>query len=283
MRKVTVVDTHAAAARTHARDSALQGASVASDRLNDAAVQVDGLTHEYQSGAGSVLALDGVDLAVAEGEFVALVGPSGCGKSTLLRVLAGLIEPSGGTALVHGGRPQEARGELAVGLVTQDPGLLPWRTVAANVALPLEVTGATGDVDALLRLVGIDGFAGYHPRELSGGMRQRVALARALAHAPRLLLMDEPFGSLDEFSREEMGLELVRIWERERISVLFVTHSIREAVMVADRVLVMSAAPGRIVADVAVTMERPRSQELEHTPEFGELVAVVRSEMAGRS
>jgi NitT/TauT family transport system ATP-binding protein len=276
---VTVVDTPAAAARTPAPG----GAVVPSDRLTDAAVLVDGLTHEYQSGAGAVLALGGLDLAVAEGEFVALVGPSGCGKSTLLRILAGLIEPSGGRALVHGGRPQEARGELAVGLVTQDPGLLPWRTVAANVALPLEVTGATGDVDALLRLVGIDGFAGYHPRELSGGMRQRVALARALAHAPRLLLMDEPFGSLDEFSREEMGLELIRIWERERISVLFVTHSIREAVMVADRVLVMSAAPGCIVADVAVTMARPRSQELEHTPEFGELVAAVRGEMAGRS
>ncbi len=248
-----------------------------------AAVRVDGLAHQYDAGAGSVLALGGLDLAVADGEFVALVGPSGCGKSTLLRILAGLLEPSGGTALVNGERPESARRELAVGLVTQDPGLLPWRTVAGNVALPLEVTGATGDVGELLRLVDIDGFAGYHPRELSGGMRQRVALARALVHGPRLLLMDEPFGSLDEFSREEMGLELLRIWERERISVLFVTHSIREAVMVADRVLVMSAAPGRIVADVAVTLPRPRSQELDQTSEFAELVAAVRRGMGGRA
>ena len=137
-------------------------------------------------------------------------------------------------------------------------------------------------MDALLRRVGIAEFAAYHPRELSGGMRQRVALARALAHGPRLLLMDEPFGSLDEFSREAMGLELLRLWERERVSVLFVTHSIREAVMLADRVAVMSAAPGRMVADVPVTVPRPRSQRLDGTPQFTELVATVRQAMGGQ-
>ena len=247
-----------------------------------AAVAARGLAHEYRSAAGSLLALDGVDLEVGDGEFVALVGPSGCGKSTLLRVLAGLLAPSAGEVRVLGGSAADARAGRRIGVVTQEPGLLPWRTVAANVRLSLEVAGVRADVDALLRRVGIAEFAAYHPRELSGGMRQRVALARALAHGPRLLLMDEPFGSLDEFSREEMGLELVRLWERERISVLFVTHSIREAVMLADRVAVMSATPGRMVADVPVTLPRPRSQQLDGTPAFAELVATVRRAMGGR-
>lgn len=229
-----------------------------------------------------MLALEGVDLTVGEGEFVALVGPSGCGKSTLLRILAGLIEPSAGSVLIHGEEPRPARRSHAIGLVTQDPGLLPWRTVAGNVSLPLEVTGASADVPALLERVGIADFAAYHPRELSGGMRQRVALARALAHGPQLLLMDEPFGSLDEFSREQMGLELLRIWERDRISVLFVTHSIREAVMLADRVLVMSPQPGRIVAELPITLDRPRSRELDQTARFTELVLATRGAMGGR-
>lgn len=229
-----------------------------------------------------MLALEGVDLTVGDGEFVALVGPSGCGKSTLLRILAGLIEPSAGSVRIHGEAPQPARRSHAIGLVTQDPGLLPWRTVEGNVALPLEVTGATADVPALLGRVGIAAFAAYHPRELSGGMRQRVALARALAHGPQLLLMDEPFGSLDEFSREEMGLELLRIWERDRISVLFVTHSIREAVLLSDRVLVMSPQPGRIVAELAVTFDRPRSQDLDQTAQFAELVLATRRAVGSR-
>jgi NitT/TauT family transport system ATP-binding protein len=255
---------------------------IASSAPPAAAVHVDGLTHEYQAGAGPVLALDGIDLTVDEGEFVALVGPSGCGKSTLLRILAGLIEPSAGSVLIHGEEPQPARRSHAIGLVTQDPGLMPWRTVAGNVALALEVTGASADVPALLERVGIGDYAAYHPRELSGGMRQRVALARALAHGPQLLLMDEPFGSLDEFSREEMGLELLRIWERDRISVLFVTHSIREAVLLADRVVVMTPQPGRIAADLAITLERPRTQALDQTSQFTDLVLATRNAMGGR-
>ena len=151
--------------------------------------------------------------------------------------------------------------------------------MAANVALPLQVTGARADVGALLTRVGIAEFAGYHPRELSGGMRQRVALARALAHGPRLLLMDEPFGALDEFSREELRLELLRIWERDRVSVLFVTHTIREAVLLSDRVLVMSPSPGRMVADLSIALPRPRSDALEETPEFASQVAQVRDAM----
>ena len=247
-----------------------------------AAVDVSGLGHQYVADAGAVQALDGFDLRVGNGEFVALVGPSGCGKSTLLHILAGLLAPTDGSALVRGAAPQVALTSHAVGLVTQDPGLLPWRTVSDNVSLVLEVTGASADVPELLGRVGIEAFADYHPRELSGGMRQRVALARALAHSPRLLLMDEPFGSLDEFSREDIGLELLRIWERDRVSILFVTHSIREAVLLADRVVVMSAAPGRIIADLPVQLPRPRSQALEQTPDFAAAVAEVRRAMGGR-
>ena len=244
-----------------------------------AAVEVRGLSHRYLADAGALLALDGVNLNVGDGEFVSLVGPSGCGKTTLLRVIAGLLEPSAGSLRVLGGSAEEARASRGIGLITQDPGLLPWRTVAANVALPLQVTGARADVGALLTRVGIAEFAGYHPRELSGGMRQRVALARALAHGPRLLLMDEPFGALDEFSREELRLELLRIWERDRVSVLFVTHTIREAVLLSDRVLVMSPSPGRMVADLPIALPRPRSDALEETPEFASQVAQVRDAM----
>ena len=250
----------------------------------EAAVRVRGLWHEYRSDAGPLLALDDVDLEVADGEFVSLVGPSGCGKSTLLRILAGLLQPSSGRVQVlgdgvRGEGAAAARPGRGIGLVTQEPGLLPWRTVAGNVALPLEVTGARTNVAALLARVGIAAFADYHPRELSGGMRQRVAIARALAHGPRLLLMDEPFGSLDEFSREAMGQELLRIWERDRVSVLFVTHSIREAVMLSDRVLVMSAAPGRVVANLEVELPRPRVPQLDEAPEFAEQVARARAAM----
>jgi NitT/TauT family transport system ATP-binding protein len=242
----------------------------------DRAVAVRGLSHRFAADAGEVLALDDVALDVAAGEFVSIVGPSGCGKTTLLRAVAGLVEPSEGRLEVLDVSPREARSGHALGIVTQEPGLLPWRTVEANVALALEVTGRSGDVGALLSRVGIAPFAGYHPKELSGGMRQRVALARALAHGPRLLLMDEPFGALDELSRESMRLELLRIWERERISVLFVTHSIREAVLLSDRVVVMSPSPGHVVADVPIDLPRPRFEAQEAEPAFASAVAEVR-------
>ncbi len=189
-----------------------------------------------------------------------------------------MLEPEGERPRVVGGDPVQTRAARAIGLVTQEPGLLPWRTVAGNVALTYELARrrpARGAVAALLARVGILPFAGYHPRELSGEMRQRVA--RALAHGPRLLLMDEPFGALDELSREQLRLELLRIWERDRISVLFVTHSIREAVLLSDRVAVMSPGPGRVVANIPVTLPRPRSEALEDTPAFAEHVARVRA------
>ncbi len=249
------------------------------------ALRMRRVVHRYTSGHQSLLALDNVDLDVREGEFVSLVGPSGCGKSTLLRTAAGLLTPRAGEVSVLGGTAEEASAAYQLGLVTQDAGLLPWRTVAGNVSLTLQLTGGNRDikatVEALLRRVGMERFATYYPRQLSGGMRQRVALARALAHGPRLLLMDEPFGALDELSREQLRLELLRIWERDRMSVLFVTHSIREAVLLADRVVVLSPAPGCPVADIDIELARPRSEALEETPEFMAYVRRIRAALGG--
>ena len=253
------------------------------DGARRAGIALSGVTHRYPAGRGhaeGLLALAGVELRVAAGEFVSLVGPSGCGKTTLLRIVAGLLEPSRGETRILGGTPDAARAAQAIGLVTQEPGLLPWRTVEANVALTLELAGRRverAELAALLDRVGIRPFAGYHPHALSGGMRQRVALARALAHRPRLLLMDEPFGALDELSREELRLELLRLWERERVSVLFVTHSIREAVLLSDRVAAMSPRPGRVVAEIPIDLPRPRREALEETVAFAEHVARIRA------
>jgi NitT/TauT family transport system ATP-binding protein len=243
-------------------------------------VAVRGVTHRYPGADGrALLALDRVDLDVRAGEFVSIVGPSGCGKSTLLRLVAGLIALQVGGIEVLGGAPGDAQRAHALGLVSQEPGLLPWRDVAANVRLPLDVTGAPDParVSALLDQVGIAEFAAYRPGALSGGMRQRVALARALVHRPRLLLMDEPFGALDELSREAMRLELLRIWEQERIAVLFVTHSVAEAVLLSDRVVVMSGRPGRVRAVIDVPLPRPRGEAQESSAVFVETAAAVRA------
>jgi NitT/TauT family transport system ATP-binding protein len=212
-----------------------------------AAVALAGVDKRF----GDVHALDGIDLEVGAGEFVSLIGPSGCGKSTLLRIVADLEQPTGGEALVGGKSPQQARLDQDYGIAFQQAGLLEWRTVAENVELPLHVHGV-GKVERrarateLLTLVGLHEFAGARPSELSGGMQQRVAIARALAPSPRLLLMDEPFGALDEMTRERMQAELLRIIGETGAAVLFVTHSIPEAVVLSDRVVVMSPRPGRI-------------------------------------
>lgn len=238
------------------------------------------MSHHYRVNDESVAALHGVDLTVEAGEFVAVVGPSGCGKTTLLRAIAGLLAHSSGDVTVLGGSSDEARRSRALGLVTQDPGLLPWLNVRDNVGLTLDVTGNKANkhdiVQELLERVGIDRFADYYPGQLSGGMRQRVALARALAHRPRLLLMDEPFGALDELAREEIRLELLRVLEQEPASVVFVTHSIREAVLLADRVAVMTGSPGGVRSVVQIELERPRLMSLEDRPEFQELVSRIR-------
>ena len=246
-----------------------------------AAIRVGGVSHVYVGADGPLAAVVGVTVEVPVGEFVSLVGPSGCGKSTLLRAVAGLLSPTQGAVEVFGRSTRIAQRDREIGLVAQDSGLFPWRTVEENVRLPLEIVGGDADIPALLDRVGIFGFERYRPAELSGGMRQRAALARALVHGPRLLLMDEPFGALDELSREAMRRELLALCEAERITVLFVTHAVREAVLLSDRILVMSPRPGRIVDDLRVPLPRPRTPDVEDSPPFIETVGRIRRALAG--
>jgi len=232
-------------------------------------IALRGVTKEYRTRTGNVLAVTDLTFQVQEREFVALLGSSGCGKSTVLKMIAGLIPPSGGEVLLKD-RPVTEPLE-SVGMVFQSPVLLRWRTVLGNVLFPADALGRgrAGYRDRaleLLKLVGLEGFEGKYPYELSGGMAQRVSLSRALLLDPDLMLMDEPFGALDALTREEMNLELLRIWEERRKTILFVTHSISEAVFLADRVLVMSARPGRIVAERTVDLPRPRALEVSYEP-----------------
>jgi len=224
------------------------------------AVSVTGVGRVFPTRKSSVTALQAVDLTIAPGEFVSLIGPSGCGKSTLLRLIADLDSPTSGTISVFGKTARQARLDHDYGIAFQQAGLLPWRSIADNIALPLEVhkvdrTARKHRVEELLEMVGLTDFAKSYPDQLSGGMQQRVAIARALAESPRLLLMDEPFGALDEITRERMQSELIRITKETGAAVVFVTHSIPEAVFLSDRVVVMSPRPGRIVDIVAAGPE----------------------------
>ena len=235
----------------------------------------------YQGGKTDAVveALKEVDLQVEEGTFTSLIGPSGCGKSTLLRVLADLIAPTGGSVSIAGQQPRVARLARQIGFVFQEPALLDWRSILENVALPLELQGvgrAEREQEArrLISLVGLDGFEAAWPSQLSGGMRQRAAIARALSTSPRVMLMDEPFGALDQITRDRMNLELVRIFEATGVTVLFVTHSIREAVLLSDQVVVMSPRPGRIVRQIEVGLPRPRDLSVRDSAAFGELVSL---------
>ena len=239
------------------------------------AIAVQDLAKVYTTRDGPLSALDSVTFEVAETEFVAVVGRSGCGKTTMLKILGGLVAKTGGTVRVDG--VEVTRPVRDAGIVFQAPTLLPWRTVLDNVLLPaellrLDLALARRRARELLELVGLGGFERRLPRELSGGMQQRAAISRALIHDPRLLLLDEPFGALDALTREEMNLELLRIWsERKKTSVL-ITHSIPEAVFLADRVIVMTPRPGRIAAIVPVTLPRPRTASMRLSPEFAGLV-----------
>jgi NitT/TauT family transport system ATP-binding protein len=235
---------------------------------------------------GNVTALQHIDLQIEPGEFVSLIGPSGCGKSTLLRVIGDLIQPSEGTVEVNGKSARQARSDHDYGMVFQDSVLFDWRTVARNVGLPLEVLGwdrakKKARVDEMLRLVELENFGDHHPWQLSGGMQMRVAIARALSFEPSLLLMDEPFGALDEMTRERLNIELLGIWQRMQSTVVFVTHSISEAVFLSTRVVVMSPRPGRIAGIVPVDLSQPRTADTREDPHFFELVTEVRELLRG--
>jgi NitT/TauT family transport system ATP-binding protein len=252
----------------------------------EAALWIRGLGMVYAGrGGAEVEALAAVDLTVADREFVAIVGPSGCGKSTLRKLVTGLRRPTRGAIALYGRAVEGPRSD--VGIVFQSPVLLPWRTVLDNVLLPADVLRLPraeyrDRALALLELVGLGGFAGRYPQELSGGMQQRAAIARALIHDAKLLMMDEPFGALDAMTREGMNLELQRIWLAQRKTVVFITHSIAEAVFLADRIVVMSPRPGRILEVIANPMPRLRSLDDTLKPEFGELVRRVRVLLGGQ-
>jgi NitT/TauT family transport system ATP-binding protein len=245
------------------------------------AITVQGLAKVFEGAPDPVTALDGVELTVAPGDFLSLIGPSGCGKTTLLRIIGDLVQPTAGQVRVNGKPAHQARLDRDYGMVFQSPVLMDWRTVSRNVELPLEIMGVDRiermqrSAD-LLHLVELDGFGDRHPWQLSGGMQQRVAMARALAPRPGLLLMDEPFGALDEMTRERLNLELTRIWTQTGTTVIFVTHSISEAVFLSTRVAVMSARPGRIRAIVEIDLPRPRSAAHRESTRFFELVTEVR-------
>jgi NitT/TauT family transport system ATP-binding protein len=240
-------------------------------------VEINGVSKQF----GETTALQGIDLEIGEREFVSLIGPSGCGKSTLLRVIGDLIEPSSGTVAVNGKPARQARNDRDYGIVFQDPVLYDWRTVAKNVALPLEMARWSRQkrnerVKKMLALVELEGFANHRPWQLSGGMQQRVSIARALSFDPALLLMDEPFGALDEMTRERLNMELLKIWEASGSTIVFVTHSIAEAVFLSTRVVVMSPRPGRISDVIPVDLPQPRTASTREEPRFFELVTRVR-------
>lgn len=239
-------------------------------------IHADAVSKTFNVGKRALTAVEDVSFAVEPGEFVSIIGPSGCGKSTMLKLVADIYQPTGGQLTVNGRSPREARLAREIGMVFQDPALFPWRNVLANVLLPLEIADqldreSRRESEELLRLVGLGDFLEASPDQLSGGMKQRVAIARALVLEPRLFLLDEPFGALDEITRKRMNLELLRIWTQRQTSALLITHSLSEAVFLSDRVLVMSARPGTITSDVRIDLPRPRQIEMYREHHFFEL------------
>jgi NitT/TauT family transport system ATP-binding protein len=266
---------------TSGHPTASEGSTTSTPVPGQALVSVRGVTKRFGDGSDAVTALSDVSIDVPTGSFWSLIGPSGCGKSTLLRVMGDLIEPTDGSVTVGGKSAAEARRSRDYGMVFQKPTLFNWRTVRRNVELPLEILGMGREerrrrADDMLRLVELGDFATKRPGQLSGGMQQRVAIARALSFEPSLLLMDEPFGALDEITRERMNDELLQIWQRLRTTVVFVTHSIPEAVFLSSHIVVMSPRPGRILAEIDVDLPYPRSEETRESTRYFELVTEVR-------
>jgi NitT/TauT family transport system ATP-binding protein len=246
------------------------------ERATRTAVSVRGAEKVFSLSRGkSLQALAEVDIEIQEGEFVAIIGPSGCGKSTVLRLAAGLDSPTSGSVEIFGAEPRELAKQHRLGVAFQEHALLPWASVRSNIALPYKVAGRKVDdarVDGLIELVGLKGFEKARPKQLSGGMRQRVSIARALALSPDLLLLDEPFGALDAVTRRRMNAELARIWGEEKITTILVTHDVDEALILADRVIVMTGRPGRVRTVKNVDFQRPRDAATSRSPEFHELV-----------
>jgi NitT/TauT family transport system ATP-binding protein len=252
-------------------------------------IEAQDLSLTFETGDGPVFALSNISLRVAEGEFVSLIGPSGCGKTTLLRIIADLEKPSSGTIAVNGLSPEEARLKRQYGYVFQAPALYPWRTVVRNIRLPLEIMGVSRNEQKAraarnIDLVNLKGFEQKYPWQLSGGMQQRVSIARALSFDPKLLLMDEPFGALDEIVRDGLNLQLLKLWHETKKTVVFVTHSIPEAVFLSTRIIVMSPRPGRIIDEIDCDLPRGRSLDIRETPEFLSIAHRVRQGLkAGHS
>jgi NitT/TauT family transport system ATP-binding protein len=247
---------------------------------------VDRVTHEFELGQERLPVLSDVSLGLHRGEFGALIGPSGSGKSTLLRLVADILQPTSGRITLGGEPPRTARVNYRIGFVFQEATLLPWRTALENVRLPLTIArrnedAALGTPEELLKLVGLEGFENARPRQLSGGMRQRVAIARALMLKPEFLLLDEPFGALDEITRQQMNFELLRIWRESQTTALFVTHSISESILLSDRVFVLSARPGRVIKEFPIDLPRPRTLRMMSDDRFYELQERLRAALFG--